>query len=191
MSETPERLMAEFAADFADGEHPDPRGYLERAGDGADALRGMIDDFLRTAVPPAPDPAIVEMFEAWAAGHPPILTLRTLRGLERTEVVAALVRDLELDPGKTGKVARYYHRLETGLLDLMRVSPRAIEAVARILRAPFDNLALPMRPATAAPDHYLRASASDEVVSHSRAAMADVDGAERDEVDDLFDREPV
>ena len=52
-----------------------------------------------------------------ARGRPPLLALRTQRALKRDDVVDSLVDELGLDRAKRKKVERYYHRLETGLLD--------------------------------------------------------------------------
>ena len=41
----------------------------------------------------------------------------------------AVMGSLGLDPAKRKKVARYYHQLETGLLDPRRVSGRVFEAL--------------------------------------------------------------
>src|SRR6266545_6355514 len=84
---------------------------------------------------PAPDEQAVQLFEAWQAGEPPLLRLRTARGVTRDAVVAALVKTLGLDEKKKDKVGRYYHELETGRLEPERVDRRVWDALAETLSA--------------------------------------------------------
>ena len=189
MAEEARDLLLDFEARFARGEHPDPRPYLERAGDGADELRDLLDRFLRTAPAPPADPALVAMFDAWAKGEPPLLELRCSRGVKQTQVVAALMRDLAIAEPRRSKVARYYQRLETGLLDAARVDGRVFTALAKALGAKLSDFVLARSPSPAVADAYLRSSAEAEELLEVRVASLD-EMAERDEVDDLFDGEP-
>jgi hypothetical protein len=43
------QLFDEWAASYARGENPDPRGYLERAGMHADDLSTLMEGYLRAA----------------------------------------------------------------------------------------------------------------------------------------------
>src|SRR6266511_5839181 len=113
-------LFDELARRFGAGERPDVTEYLGRAGEEADELAALLDAFLQAAPTLPPAEETVAMMEAWTAGEPPLLALRVRRGLRRAQVVDALVRLLGLDPAKREKVAAYYHRLETGLLDPRR-----------------------------------------------------------------------
>ena len=128
-----EVLFDEYAARLARGETPDPGPYLERAGAEADELRGMLDRLL--AVSPArtaPSERVAAM-AAWIAGEPPLLEQRRRRGRRREEVVGAILARCGLGEGVRARVASYYHRLESGLLDVARVDPRVIGAVAEAL----------------------------------------------------------
>jgi hypothetical protein len=87
-----------------------------------------------------PDEQAVQLFEAWQAGESPLLRLRTARGLTRDAVVAALVRTLGLDERKKEKVKRYYHDLESGLLEPERVDRRVWNVLAETLGAPVADL---------------------------------------------------
>src|SRR4051812_26218471 len=127
MAEDVFALFDEFAASFARGERPDAREYLERASDGRDELAALIDGYLERVPPPAPDNDAVLLASAWLAQQPPLLELRTQRGLRRDEVVDTLVAALGLDSAKRDKVKRYYHELEGGLLDPDRVDRRVWE----------------------------------------------------------------
>jgi len=80
------------------------------------------------------------MMNAWLASEPPLMALRTSRGMRRKQVVEALIRILGLDPAKEEKVAGYYHRLETGLLDPEQVDPRVFGALAETLKARVEEL---------------------------------------------------
>jgi hypothetical protein len=53
-------------------------------------------------------------------------------GLRRQQVISQLVRLLGLPPGREEKVARYYHELETGLLDPRGVQPFVWHNLAKI-----------------------------------------------------------
>src|SRR5687768_7926308 len=117
MAENVFELFDDYAARFARGERPNPRDYFAKAGDRRDEFAQMIESFLSRAVPPAPDQETRSAIEAWVAGDSPLLALRTRRGLKRDAIVDALVERLGLDPAKREKVRRYYHELETGLLD--------------------------------------------------------------------------
>jgi hypothetical protein len=130
-----EQLFDEYARAYARGERPEAREYLERAGPDADALAGLIDRYLAGVPAPAPDERTVELFEAWHVGESPLLRLRTAQGVKRDTVVAALVKKLGLDPKKATKVKRYYHELESGLLEPEQVDRRVFEVLAETLGA--------------------------------------------------------
>jgi len=176
------RLFDEYAAAWARGERPDAREYLARAGEGEAELRELLDRFLTASLPAEPTEDEVAAMQAWAAGQPPLLELRVRRGLTRASVVEALVGRLGLGEAATAKVAAYYHRLETGLLDPRGVSERVFAVLADALGARVDELAV-WRPPPAAPALYLRASEPDlSVVAPASAAPEEP----RDEVDELF-----
>ncbi|MBD0291668.1 MAG: hypothetical protein ICV74_10475 [Thermoleophilia bacterium] len=141
MAESVNELFDDFAARRARGERPDVREYLARAGPEADALASLLDRLLASTPPPPADPGTVAAFEGRLAGEPPLLALRTRRGLPRTRVVDALVQTLGLDAGKSAKVKRYYHELETGLLDPRGVSGRVFSVLERVLDARVEELA--------------------------------------------------
>lgn len=183
MGEDVSRLFDEYAARHARGERPDAREYLERAGEAADELRELLDRFLAASLPAEPTEDEIAAMQAWAAGEPPLLELRVRRGLRREEVVSALVERLDLGEGARAKVASYYHRLETGLLDPRGVNARVFEALGETLKARVEGFAAWQRPASAAPSVYLRAD--EDVVAARPSAAAPPEGP-RDEVDDLF-----
>src|SRR3712207_6396200 len=141
MAERVNELFDEFAARRARGERPDVREYLARAGPDAEELRPLLDRLLTTMPAPRADPSVVAALEARLAGEPPLLALRTRLGLPRNRVVDALVKTLDVDPAKADKVRRYYHQLETGLLEPRGVSPRVFAALERLLDARVEDLA--------------------------------------------------
>ena len=104
-------------------------------GERGDELARMLDRFLASAPPPPPPPERVEMMRAWLAGEPPILELRKQRGLTRDVVVDRLLGLLGLKEERRAKVRRYYHELETGLLEPRGVDRRVWEALADVLGA--------------------------------------------------------
>jgi hypothetical protein len=127
-------LFDEYAVRYARGEQPDPVMYLDRAGDDADALAQIIDQFLQWAPPPAPDGVAVGLMEAWLAGEPPLRELRVKRGLRVDDVVGQLMGELGLDLARVSKLRRYFQRLERGALDPGRVDKRVFEALAASLQ---------------------------------------------------------
>jgi hypothetical protein len=101
-----------------------------------------------TFIPPRPANArrlVDRHLVAPANGEPPLLALRTRRGVPRDEVVDSLIRMLCLDRAKRAKVKGYYHQLETGQLELRRVDRRVFGALAESLVDRFDDLRAPSR----------------------------------------------
>ena len=179
-------LFDDYAARFARGERPDARAYLARAGEGADELARLIEVYLERAPSPAPDEESVALTRAWVEGHPPLLALRTRRGVTRDKVVDALMSRLGLDPGKRDKVKRYYHQLENGLLEPRRVDRSVWEVLAETLKARASELAAQrVRPLRIdASMAYFRVS---EAAAPAMAApMASGPPPEEDEIDRLF-----
>jgi hypothetical protein len=134
LADVPFALFDDYAVRYARGEHPDPVPYLERAGDHAGELARMLDAFLQWAPPPSPDEAAVTLMQAWLAGEPPLRELRVRRGMRVDDVVGELAAQLGVDVGLSGKLRRYFQRLERGSLDVERVDRRVFEALAMALR---------------------------------------------------------
>jgi hypothetical protein len=179
-----EHLFDEYAVRFRRGERPDLREYLARAGDDADALAALVDRFLQAAPAPAADDAAVARMQAWIEAESPLHRARLARGQRRVEVVRALVKLLGLDPKKEGKVARYYHQLESGLLTMKGIDRRVWEALEEILGAPAEKF-LSWQPPPAAPaaaPAYFRA----ERVYSAELDLPPASREEPDEVDRLF-----
>jgi hypothetical protein len=178
-------LLDDYAARFARGERPEVRAYLARAGAGADELAELIEGFLARASPPPPDEDTVALTAAWIEDRPPLLELRTRRGLTRDAVVDALIAALGLDRAKREKVKRYYHELETGLREPWRVDRRVFGALARVFGARESDL-VGWRPRPLAPEAplaYARAAApAPSIAVPQREERVE----ERDEIDRLF-----
>src|SRR5512133_3597017 len=104
VSEPVADLFAEYADAYARGEHPRAEEYLARAGGQADELARLLERFVRAAPAREPDAATLALTEAALTGEPPLLLLRTRRGLRRDEVVDALMSALALDAKKREKV---------------------------------------------------------------------------------------
>jgi len=163
--------------------------YLARAGEEADELAALLDAFLQAAPPPPPAEETVATMEAWAAGESPLLALRVRRGLRRAQVVEALVKLLGLDPAKERKVGRYYHRLETGLLDPARVDRRVFEALARTLKTRVTEL-LTWRPPPLEAEPAYRLEPDAVMTEMAASAAPSAPAEEPDEIDRLFLGEP-
>jgi hypothetical protein len=184
MAEDVSRLFEDYASRYVRGERPDPREYLSRAGEGADELGDLIDRFVAGVPPPAPSEDRVAMINAWLAGEPPLLALRTSRGMRRKQVVEALMRILGLDPAKEEKVAGYYHRLETGLLDPARVDRSVFDALAETLKTRVAEL-VTWRPAPPELDFAMYRMAAPAASPGPLSTRAKPD-EESDEIDRLF-----
>lgn len=181
-------MFDEYAASFQRGEHPDPVAYLDRAGDASDELRDMIEAFLETTPPPEPDPALVAAMNAWIDGRAPILELRNARGTPPADVVAVLAAELDIAEPKRRKLARYYNRLENGLLDVTRVDGRVFEALAKALKLNVTDLLFARTAPPAVAAAYLRSSQeAEEVFEIHLDTLVATDPADRDEVDELFE----
>jgi hypothetical protein len=182
VAERVEELFGEYAGAYARGERPQAREFLARAGEQVDELASLIDAFLARAPTPTLDEQAVELFEAWQAGESPLLRLRTAQGVKRDAVVAALVEALDLDTKKKEKVKRYYHELESGLLEPERVDRRVFEVLARTLGARVaDLVAWRPRPFEFPAKVFAR-------VSPGGASMAPIEARPEpeDEIDRLF-----
>ena len=175
------RLFDEYAARFARGERPDAREYLARAGEGADELAELIDGFLHAAPAPEADADARARVEAWLEGEPPLLALRTRRGVKREAVVDVLIERLGLNPEKRKKVERYYHQLETGLLDPARVSRRVFDVLTEMLHASLADIRGWRARPTDANVVYMRSA---EIAA--APAISEADRKEHDEIDSLF-----
>jgi hypothetical protein len=176
-------LFDEWAARLARGEHPDPREYLERAGEGNEELSRLMEVFLRAAPRAEPDEETVDLVRAWIAGASPLAELRARRGVRRDDVVAAVMTEFALAEEKRPTVKRYYHRLEAGLLDAGRLSEPLADLLGRTLGVSRDML-LAWRPRSlpAAPA-FREAGAHDLTVEPKTAREA---GPDDPEVQALF-----
>jgi hypothetical protein len=183
-----DQLFAEYAAAYARGERPQAREFLARAGGRVDELADLIDAFLARVPAPAPDKQTVELFEAWQASESPLLRLRMARGLTRDAVVAALVRTLRLDEKKKEKVRRYYHELESGLLEPeRRVDRRVWHVLAEALSARVSDLVgWRPRPRSFSAPVFARAAGMSAMLSAPTMAQGEQEREEGDDIDHLF-----
>ena len=197
-----ELLFQEFAASWARGEHPDVRDYLERAGAERDGLATLLDGFLTAAPARPPSEETLAAFAGLAPGEhdtPPMLEMRVAMGLRRRDVVRQLRGALGLGKSDEPKVARYYHELETGLLDPRRVSPRVWHALATLLAPAIRPLMMSNyeAPPVVVTAYFRRAdpelaSGHDDVVRYSETSpelgrsVESPESTQPDEVDTLF-----
>jgi hypothetical protein len=135
-------LLEEFTVAWTRGDTPDPRDLLARAPvDEREELAALIDRFLERQ--PAREPtseslAYVRSIAALAdqpsvISEAPLLEARNKIGKKRDSVLEELREALELSPRDDSKLRRYYHRLESGLLEPSRVSSRVWTALESIL----------------------------------------------------------
>ena len=189
MSET-ETLFDEFALRYRRGERPDVAEYLAQAAEGQnrDDLAGLIDRFLQAVPARPPSEEEVVLMRARLGNEPPLLALRVRRKLSRAAVVDAVIARLGLDTAKRDKVARYYHELETGLLDPDPVSPRLWDTLSDFLAANVRALA-GVRPTPPPAPAFHRGGGMEILASLSTAEPIDEMRAapeEPDEIDMLF-----
>ncbi|MBM3635462.1 MAG: hypothetical protein FJW99_09330 [Actinobacteria bacterium] len=185
MSDIP-ALAEEFRQAYAAGEHPDAAAFLARVPeDQRDELGRLIRAVLADEPPPDPAPETLLMVQAMRRGEPPLLELRTARGMTRDQVVSDLREELGLEPADEQRVAVYYHELETGQLPLAGIRDRVFEAVATVMGVARSSLLLqgPQGGGAGAPQAvYARAEPGTEVNLDALAALPGEPGA----VDDLF-----
>ena len=111
-----------------------------------------MDGFLQLAPRGAPTEETLLLARAWVRGASPLVELRASRGVRRDQIVDAVMGEFELAPGRRDKVKRYYHELESGLLDPAGLDRRLVDLLARTLRATRDAILVwRPRPAPAAP----------------------------------------
>ena len=186
MGMTVESLFDEFAAAYAAGGTPDVAEFLRRAGVQREELGLLMDRFLMAAPARATTEEDIVLMEAQLSGEPPLLVLRQRRKITRAVIVDAILASFGISEQKRPKVADYYHRLETGLLDPLGVSGKIFAVIGTLLGADIDTLARqwPAPPAAA----YLRKTdESLELSSMPRSPAAEAEPTEGpDEVDLLF-----
>ena len=176
------QLFDEWAASYARGENPDPLLYLERAELHADDLSTLMDGLLRLAPRNQPTEETLVLARAWISGASPLVELRASRGVRREEVVEAVMNEFNLAPERRIKVKRYYHELESGLLDPAGLDRRLADLLARTLHSTREAiLAWRPRPLTAEPAY--RASEDQYRLEAPAASGAD---ESQDEVDRFF-----
>jgi hypothetical protein len=181
-----ELLFDEFATRYLRGEHPDVGEYLERAGLEREELGRVLDRFLEAVPARASTEEDIVLIQARLEHEPPIFLLRLRRKLTREAIVAALTTRLRLDPAKSGKVERYYHDLEVGLLDPEPVDRRVWEVLADVLEANVRGLAgLRLEPPAAPAAAYLREPSR---VQAKLSELASAPAAPADEAPDEIDR---
>ncbi|MEO9176543.1 MAG: hypothetical protein ABI317_13595, partial [Gaiellales bacterium] len=166
----------------ARGEQPDPLGYLDRAGSQADALAELMDAFLVLVPASAPSEETLLLARAWVSGASPLVELRASRGVRREQVVDAVMGEFQLAPERREKVKRYYHELESGLLEPAGLDRRLVDLLAHTLRATRDAiLTWRPRPIEAAPAYR---TAEGQALLDAPAPVSSHDVM--DEVDRLF-----
>ena len=192
MSDAVNTLFEEFAVSWVRGEHPDVRDYLDRAGPEREELARLLDAYIVAAPVQPPSEETRAVFAALVPGEhetPPMLAMRLEMGMRRSQIVRQLCSALGLGQKEEPKVARYYHELETGLLDPRGVSARVWHVLATILSPSIRRRMLDKfgPPPVLVAAYYRRSD--DLELADAAAAPAVMEKAEpprRDEVDMLF-----
>jgi hypothetical protein len=188
-------LLEEFTVSWIRGDSPDPRDLLARAPDDErDELAALIDRFLErqpSREPTAESLAYVRAIAALAdereaIPEAPLVEARNRIGKKRETVLVELREALGLTPRDDSKLRRYYHRLESGLLDASRVSERVWAALDGILQWRGDPTHQQPMAATAV---YFRSYLTSQPASDVAASLGFETGDEPiewDAVDELF-----
>lgn len=209
-----DRLIEEFAADWEAGRRADVGSFLERVDPGRrQELAAALDRYLMSAPTRRWDPEafegslaqraverVYESIEGVSGAWPEVLPrLRNRARIKRAALVERLAGALGFtDAPRVEKVARYYNRMEHGLLPASGVSGRVIEALAAILDTDPEALRNagmrrgegtgPAQPAfarTAYPNAEFIAEGADAGEPGAEAVPAEAEAA-RDEIDELF-----
>ena len=130
MADVPFALFDDYAV-ATRGEHPDPVPYLERAGDHAGELARMLDAFLQA--PPPTRRGGRDADAGVACRRATASRTARAQGMRVNDVVGELATQLGVDVGMSGKLRRYFQRLE-------RVARRRARR-----RRVFDALAMALR----------------------------------------------
>jgi hypothetical protein len=209
-----ERLIEEFAADYAAGRPTDVGALLESVpADERQELAEKLDSHLMQEPRRRWDPdayegslaqaaveRVYESIEGVSGSWPELLPrLRDRARIKRRVLVERLAEALGADSEpQVQKVGTYYHRMEHGMLPAQGVSNRVIEALAAIVGASAEAIrAAGLRAgdevtggAAFARTAIADDSYSGQAVAHDRAeraAPAPLDAEpERDEIDALF-----
>ncbi len=141
-----DELLARYMAAFEAGDAPDPREYLDAAGDRRAALEAALERYLREAPRRPFDAAAFATSRAAPVGTglehslggasglwPSLLPrLRARAQLRRADLVGRLAAALGAE-AHTTRVGAYYHEMEQGRLPAAGVSERVLEALAAII----------------------------------------------------------
>lgn len=192
-----QRLLAEFVAEDRGDVPADPVRYLDQVeGRDREELAVLIDAYLQraprrrvtSATVSSSARAVSDAVERSLfgdAGTWPLLLprLRERAKLSRRVLVAQLAERLAVDRAEQ-RVADYYHRMETGLIDPDGVTDRVLEALGALLGTSARRLRdagraiAPLRPALDAAA-YARTAAPDPELAQSAPPPAAGDGDER------------
>jgi hypothetical protein len=189
-------LFEEFTVAWIGGDSPDPRELLARAPiDERDQLATLIDRFIERQPSRAPTYESLAYVHAIAAladqptvvSEAPLVEARNRIGKKREAVLVELREALELSPRDESKLRRYYHRLESGLLDTSRVSQRVWSALEGILQWRGDPAH--SQPIAVSATAFFRAASPAAAPSDATASLgfeADDGPIVWDRVDELF-----
>jgi len=201
-----EQLIGEFIDAWNAGRRPDVSAFLARAAQSdRDELAEQLSTWLQIAPTPdydddtraaiAQEPALVAALAAAAIPQPPlaqrISALRQRAGLAVRDVAHRLVAIFEIDDEQ--RATDYLERVERDELDPSRMSRRVLDALAAILGADREELALGPTPAFAPGQAFFRADENaeqwiaEDIDALSRAALSPAPASRpMDELDRLF-----
>jgi transcriptional regulator with XRE-family HTH domain len=203
----PDRVLSDFIDAWNAGRRPDVEDHLARVEAGRrDELASDITAFLAFAPTPDYDDAAIAAIHAEPAvasaaaaaqergGLWPALLprLRERAALSTAQLARALVGALGLPADREPKTRGYLERLEAGELEPRRLSGRLLDALARLLRVPRDDLeaAGAFGAPAAAPALFRAEGPAAEALREDLDVIADAlaapAGGEWDEVDELF-----
>ena len=134
--ETITELFARYRAAYEAGEQPDMAAALAEAGDDAELLAMVLEEY--HARTPAPlDLDAIEAFAAAPVSAPTfgevLRAAWTQQGMLRRVLVDRLVTELALRPEARGRLDQRLHQVETGQHPARQVSSRLLGALDRIL----------------------------------------------------------
>lgn len=199
-----DRLLDEYVTAHRAGSDPDPSDFVGRV-EGTDRreLAALIDAFLARAPRRPWDPRafaaspagpLVAQVQQELAGEPeawPALLprWRAEARVLRRDLVKRLAAALGV-AGREEKVARYYHRMEQGLLPPDGISDRVVEALAEILGRPAQAIreaGAGLRSGGEGPAAtvFARTALPDAAYSQAPSALPP-EARDWDEVDELF-----
>ncbi len=144
-------LAQEFRAQTENGQRPDPRDFLRRAGPDSEPLAALLEEIIWSRPPAGHDESTACVLHARVVGRNPYEALRERRGLDLDQFAQALANDLEIDRTKTVILKAFVVALERGEIRQAGLHDSLIVGIASALDASPEAIKLALAQCAAHP----------------------------------------